>query len=140
MHSLNWTQTTLTLKDYQGTLYSDTSLPDRLADLSVFEEKFATMFFSGNGLINAEITSIQTVVSNTNTAVLSPNVATEVIPDQAAGGMVVTLPANTSGQFTATYSQQAASELDPSLFNFLINGEMTSTATPTPIATQPILL
>lgn len=126
---LTWTQTTLTLKDYQADLYSDTSLPDRLAELNAFEEAFATMFFdpSGqNGLVNATIHSIKAVASKAQKTTLEG--ATEkkkvLATDDSSGEVLLTLPGESTDTFSATYSQQAKEELNLNEWDFIIPGDI----------------
>lgn len=128
INGLAWTQTTLTFKDYDGLLYSDTSLPDELADLSVFEEQFATLFFGGGaGFLSAEIERILSMVADASTTSVAAQTPTPVLDPTADGGLVVTTPAGVSGAFSATYNKQAAAEVDPVSLDFFIVGDIFQT-------------
>lgn len=123
---LLWRQSDITLKDTEGTLYTSTALPATIASLNNYEEAFATLYLGPPGgptsLIQADISLIEAVLSQLGEQVLVSGTTTEILDGSAPGGLLVTAP--TEGTFTATYSQQAATEVDFSSFNFFIPGSV----------------
>lgn len=140
INGLTWTQTDFTLKDYSGTLYSNTDLPNSIAELNNFDEKFfqATFKDASNNYHHVNV-EIETITAALSTALIESDVPVnaddfEVLPPSqehgGSGGVNVTLPANlnlaqgqTDVAFEAQYTQQPVSELDLSGFNFLIPGD-----------------
>jgi PEP-CTERM motif len=118
-----WTQTKITLKDLDGNLYSDTSLPDSIAEMNNFEAVIVNMTLAGSAHVGVNIDTITAVLTTVAPEVtVAEAAATEIIDVNVGGGLEVTAPA--AGGFTASYSQQAVEELDLSAFNFLVPGDI----------------
>ncbi len=126
-----WRQTDITLKDYSGTLYSGTALPNEIAALNNFEEAFSTLTLSRPNptntgtefaIIGGSISSIQAVLSTLDKVDVLAGEVEAVLGATQPGALEVVAPS--SGTFSATYNQQAVTEVDFSTFNFFIPGSI----------------
>ncbi len=104
-----WTQTTITLKDYEEVIFNDTSLPSVIPSLSEYEEAFGTMYFSDGSLAIAEITSITEVSGNvtiteSQSVDLSAGTPVELLGGTATGGIDLSFGDDFSGEIVVTPS------------------------------------
>mgnify|MGYP002640545966 CR=1 FL=1 len=128
-HSVS--QIDMTLKNRDGSLYSDTSLPNQISELNNFDEAFFTIYLDGLFGFNANINKVKSTLSTPLVQGALKNLATELlspsIEHNGAGGLVIDLPDTISDPIAveAQFSQQSLSEFfnDPNPeFNFAIPG------------------
>lgn len=127
---MEWDQITMYLRDDGASVSDDVSLPETISNLNDLDAGIFEVSLDVGGSFKgfvADIVDVQAILSTSVEGVTVTDILTDVIVDpgdliNGAGGMQVQLPSGVQGSLGATYRQQAAEELDYSLYDFLIAG------------------